>query len=105
MVMCTAIILLHGWAVFTIDAVRRIGAQAFLITWSKNIQIFSLATMPGQQSPGSDTILGGSVVLVFVTSYLPIVCPAPLHILLFSPARVSVTIFPVASILPLHVRL
>ena len=57
--------------------------------------MYIIATMPGQQPPGNDTILGGSVVLVFVTSYLPIVSAVPCSIsLFFSPSRVSVILQP-----------
>jgi len=52
-VMCTAILLLHGWAVFTIDAVRRIAME------------------PGELPSATDPILG-NFTMTFVTSYLPI---------------------------------
>jgi len=52
-IMCNLILLLHGWAVFSIDQVRRIAEE------------------PGNTLAQPDPILG-PFVLVFVTSYLPI---------------------------------
>lgn len=51
--MCNLILLLHGWAVFSIDQVRRIAEE------------------PGNTLAQPDPVLG-PFVLVFVTSYLPI---------------------------------